>query len=137
MSLRQGHQGIVPKLPWGHLFSNFPFDAPYWTVTTVIGVPLDAWQVDFGSVAPSNALVEAVKDTPESGYMWCVRGGQTVNHDQGFGYLNYSMLCHYERGPSRPSASIRLEAIDKAAPLVKGYGNRRVLKDQEGRAVDG
>ncbi len=82
MSLRQGHQGIVPKLPLGHPFSNFPFDAPYWTATTVTGVPSDAWQVNFGSVAPPNAQVEAVKDTPESGYMWCVRGGQTVNHDQ-------------------------------------------------------
>ena len=72
--------GVAPKLPEGHPFINVSIDGPYWTATTYTGTPSSAWVLSFGEGPPMSRVVEA--DKGELRHMWCVRGEQTVNHDQ-------------------------------------------------------
>ncbi len=72
--------GEAPKLPVGHPFINVSIDGPYWTATTYTGTPSSAWTLSFGEGPPMSRIQGAPKGDKK--YMWCVRGEQTVNHDQ-------------------------------------------------------
>ncbi len=76
--------GVAPKLPEGNPFLNVSIDTPYWTSTTYPGAPGVAWQLSFGPGAFRTRLTGA--DKTESRLIWCVRGGQVLNHDQYGGY---------------------------------------------------
>lgn len=73
-------QGVTPKLPEGHPFMNVSIDTPYWTATTYTGAPWSAWELSFGPGPISTRLGGAYKDALRP--IWCVRGGQVLNHDQ-------------------------------------------------------
>jgi len=72
--------GVAPKLPEGHPFINVSIDVGYWTATTYTGIPSSAWTLSFGEGPPMSRIGGA--DKGELRHMWCVRGEQTVNHDQ-------------------------------------------------------
>jgi len=72
---------VVPKLPYGHPFIDVLVDGtPYWTATTYTGAPWSAYVLSFGHGPILNRLVGC--DKAELRPAWCVRGGQTINHDQ-------------------------------------------------------
>ncbi len=74
--------GVAPKLPEGNPFigvSTDPF-VYYWTTTTYTGASWAAWRLSFGREGLPNRLLGDYKSNEHQ--IWCVRGGQVVNHDQ-------------------------------------------------------
>jgi len=57
-----------PDLPTGHPFSNIQSHF-YWSATTVVETPTDAWGVGFGNGDVLNG------DKSFTAFVWCVRGG--------------------------------------------------------------
>jgi hypothetical protein len=75
-------QGVAPKLPEGHPFIGVSDDLQvfYWTATTYTGAPWSAWRLSFGSAGIGARLLGDFKEQMHP--IWCVRGGQVLNHDQ-------------------------------------------------------
>ena len=63
-----GNPAGGPDLPAGHPFSNVQ-SSSYWSATSDVGVPTNAWLVGFG-----NGGVGADGRT-RADFVWCVRGG--------------------------------------------------------------
>jgi hypothetical protein len=66
---------VNPPLPIGHPFSSVQTEF-YWSATTVDSSPSDAWDMNFYS----GTVTKWSKSDKYLMYVWCVRGGQGVDH---------------------------------------------------------
>ncbi len=82
LNTRRPGGDVAPKLPEGHPFIGVSPDPQvfYWTASTYTGAPYSAYRFSFGAAGVIDRLLGDYKW--QEHLIWCVRGGQTVNHDQ-------------------------------------------------------